>query len=174
MRSLTMPALEQVQWKIRWQAFACLIALVLFSSCTLIPIKPGAPGTPSSLGNDSQKIKSELYAQYQGWKTVGYRHGGMSKKGVDCSGFVHLTFRDRFGITLPRSTSRMAREGLQIMHRDLISGDLVFFKIGTFTKHVGIYLERGTFLHASTSEGVTISRLDNHYWKKYFWQARRL
>ena len=153
---------------------ALLAILVLISSCTLIPIEPGALTIPSSLGNDPGRIKSELYQQYDAWKNVGYRHGGMSKNGVDCSGFVHITFRDRFGVSLPRSTSQITKEGVQIMQRDLIPGDLVFFKTGTFTKHVGIYLEKGKFLHASTSEGVTISSLDNKYWKRCFWQARRI
>jgi cell wall-associated NlpC family hydrolase len=157
-----------------FQTAACLIFLILFSSCALKPIQPGAPGIPSSLGNDSSRIKSELYAQYHSWDKVGYRHGGMSRNGVDCSGFVHITFRDRFGITLPRKTSQIAKQGVQIMQRDLIPGDLVFFKTGTFTQHVGMYLEKGKFLHASTSQGVTISSLKSEYWRRCFWQARRV
>jgi len=153
---------------------ACLTVLILISSCTLIPVEPGAPDIPSSLGNDSKWVKSELYEQYHAWENVGYRHGGMSRNGVDCSGFVHITFRDRFAVTLPRRTSQIAREGTQIMQRDLMPGDLVFFKTGMFTKHVGIYLERGRFLHASTSAGVTISSLESNYWKRNFWQARRI
>ena len=151
-----------------------LSILILLSSCTLIPVEPGAPGIPTSLGNNPGRIKSELYGQYDSWQNVGYRHGGMSRNGVDCSGFVHITYRDRFGITLPRNTSQMAKEGVQIMQRDLIAGDLVFFKTGTFTKHVGIYLEKGKFLHASTKKGVTISSLDSTYWQRCYWQARRI
>ena len=156
------------------QMAALFAILIFFMGCALKPVQPGAPDIPSSLGNDSSWIKSELYAQYQSWKNVGYRHGGMSRKGVDCSGFVHITFRERFGVALPRKTSRMARQGVQIMQRDLIPGDLVFFKTGTFTQHVGIYLEHGKFLHASTSEGVTVSRMGSNYWRRCFWQARRI
>jgi len=165
---------EHLIQAIPYQTAALLIILALFSGCTLKPVQPGAPGIPSSLGNDSSRIKSELYAQYQSWKTVGYRHGGMSRNGVDCSGFVHITFRDRFGITLPRKTTQIAKEGVQIMQRDLIPGDLVFFKTGTFTQHVGMYLEKGKFLHASTSQGVVISSLESKYWRRCFWQARRV
>jgi probable lipoprotein NlpC len=157
-----------------FRAAALLAILIIVSGCALKPVKPGARGIPSSLGNDTNRIKSDLYAQYNAWDKVGYRHGGISKNGVDCSGFVHITFRDRFGVTLPRSTSQMDKEGTEIRQRDLIAGDLVFFKTGTFTKHVGIYLEKRKFLHASTTVGVTISSLDNKYWKKCFWQARRI
>ena len=36
-------------------------------------------------------------------------------------------------------------------------GDLVFFHTGK-TKHVGIYIDNGQFMHASTKIGVTISK----------------
>ena len=165
---------EHLQRSILYQAAAFLAILILFSGCTLKRIQPGAPDIPSSLGGDSDRIKSELYAQYRSWNNVGYRHGGMSRKGVDCSGVVHITYRDRFGITLPRKTSRIAKKGTQIMQRDLIPGDLVFFKTGTLTQHVGMYLEKGKFLHASTSAGVTISSMHSKYWRRCFWQARRI
>ena len=174
MSSLGKALREYSRQAIPCQAATLLVILILFSSCTLKPVQPGAPGIPSSLGNDSSRIKSELYAQYQAWKNVGYRHGGMSRNGVDCSGFVHITYRDRFGIALPRKTSQIAKEGAQIMQRDLIAGDLLFFKTGTFTQHVGMYLEKGKFLHASTSEGVTISSMESQYWRRCFWQARRI
>mgnify|MGYP001417697598 FL=1 len=55
-------------------------------------------------------------------------------------------------------------------------GDLVFFKTGSGESglHVGIYDTDNQFIHASTSQGVTRSSLDNVYWNKKFWQARRI
>ncbi|WP_342221447.1 NlpC/P60 family protein [Candidatus Fukatsuia endosymbiont of Tuberolachnus salignus] len=44
------------------------------------------------------QIKAKILKQYAGWKAVRYRFGGSSKKGVDCSAFVQLTFREQFGI----------------------------------------------------------------------------
>ncbi|MFA0501936.1 NlpC/P60 family protein, partial [Vibrio sp. 10N.222.46.A1] len=55
-----------------------------------------------------------------------------------------------------------------------ISGDLVFFKTSMTVRHVGVYLGNNQFLHASTSKGVIISRLDNPYWASKFWHFRRL
>ncbi len=53
-------------------------------------------------------------------------------------------------------------------------GDLLFFWISDKGRHVGIYLEDGTFFHASTSEGVTISRLDADYWRYRLISVRRV
>jgi cell wall-associated NlpC family hydrolase len=38
----------------------------------------------------------------------------------------------------------------------------------------GILIARLQINHASKTEGVTISRIDPHYWGKYFWKAHRL
>jgi len=123
---------------------------------------------------NSKSVKKQLYSQYQEWKGVRYRENGLSKKGVDCSGFVHLTFRDKLGLGIPRTTALLSRLGNEVNRNKLRAGDLVFFKTGIKIRHVGIYVEKGRFLHASTSKGVIISRLDNVYWKKHFWHARRI
>ena len=123
---------------------------------------------------NSKSVKRQLYSQYKEWKGVRYKANGLSKKGIDCSGFVHLTFRDKLGRKIPRTTSQLSRLGSKISRKQLRAGDLVFFKTGIKIRHVGIYVEKGKFLHASTSKGVIISRLDNVYWQKHFWHARRI
>ncbi len=100
----------------------------------------------------------------------------LTPRGVDCSGFVVRTFRDKFALQLPRETREQAEIGTRIDKRDLLPGDLVFFKTGSGESglHVGIYDTDNQFIHASTSQGVTRSSLDNVYWNKKFWQARRI
>ena len=120
---------------------------------------------------NEQQTRATLYAQYDEWRAVRYRIGGLSKSGVDCSGFVFLTFRDRFGIALPRSTDDQATLGRKIEEHELRPGDLVFFRTGRNVRHVGIFLEDRKFLHASTLKGVMISSLDDVYWAKEYWRA---
>ena len=116
----------------------------------------------------------ELYQQHREWQGVRYRLGGQSKVGVDCSGFVQLTYQSKLGVYLPRTAKQQSKLGTQIQKRELEAGDLVFFRTGPTSKHVGIYLEKNKFLHVSQRKGVTISRLDNVYWQSKYWKSVRL
>jgi len=124
--------------------------------------------------SDPAYARSALYEQYQQWQGVPYRTGGESRRGVDCSAFMQLTFREQFAMQLPRDTDSQAHIGRTISSRQLRPGDLVFFNIGRSTRHVGVMVEKNKFLHASSSKGVMISDLNQPYWQRYYWQARRL
>jgi cell wall-associated NlpC family hydrolase len=125
-------------------------------------------------GISSESLKNKLYDQFQEWQGVRYQLGGLSKRGVDCSGFVYITYKSRLGVRLPRTTKLQSKLGKEVNQRNLKTGDLVFFKTGKATRHVGIYLENNQFLHASLSQGVTISHLDNTYWKSNYWKSVRI
>ena len=122
---------------------------------------------------EQRLVRDALYQQYGAWRGVPYRLGGLSTQGVDCSGFVHLTYRDRFAVDLPRTTKELAKVGKPVKPKERRSGDLVFFKIGLWQDHVGIYLEDGRFMHASSSKGVMISSLHDGYWHKRYWKTLR-
>jgi cell wall-associated NlpC family hydrolase len=98
----------------------------------------------------------------------------MGPSGIDCSGFTLLTYRQLFGLNLGRSTEDQLQQGMPVNREALRPGDLVFFKTGFFKKHVGIYLDKGLFVHASATKGVTVSTLKLAYWQKNFWTARRI
>ncbi len=119
-------------------------------------------------------IKSRLMEQYSDWKGVRYRMGGTSKRGIDCSAFVQTTFRQQFGLDLPRSTYEQEDSGKSIQRGKLRPGDLVLFHSGSTGRHVGIYLGNDSFVHASTSNGVMISNLNEAYWKNRYRDARRV
>ena len=131
------------------------------------PVKPedAAPREP---------IEDSLEKFYKTWKGTPYRYGGMSHKGIDCSALTYFAYRDIFTIKLPRTVKDQIKQGKTVSKKELIPGDLVFFKTGLFQRHVGIYVGDYSFIHASTLKGVMISRLDNYYWKRKYWKARRL
>ncbi len=156
---------------------ALILAIItLMSGCGAIPEKQSikTPSRASQSLPDSNTAIIKLYAQHKQWKKTPYKLGGLSKKGIDCSGFVHVTYKERFGISLPRTTARQAQAGTNITRQQLQTGDLVFFKTGFKVRHVGIYIENGKFLHASTSKGVMISNINNRYWKKVYWKSMRI
>ena len=119
-------------------------------------------------------VKSRIMDQYADWKGVRYRLGGSTKKGIDCSGFVQRTFREQFGLELPRSTYEQQEMGKSVSRSNLRTGDLVLFRAGSTGRHVGIYIVNNQFVHASTSSGVIISSMNEPYWKKRYNEARRV
>jgi len=122
----------------------------------------------------SSHVKQALLDQYKAWKHVRYRLGGQSKRGIDCSGFTQVTFKNKFNISLPRDTGSQGQVGRRVSKSQLRTGDLVFFYTGRNVRHVGVYLDNQQFLHASTSRGVMISDMNDQYWSSRYWQARRI
>ncbi|MAD42219.1 MAG: peptidase P60 [Arcobacter sp.] len=111
---------------------------------------------------------------YKEWKGVRYKFGGNSKNGIDCSAFIQKAYKKTHNIKIPRTTILQSKKGKRIKKSELKLGDLVFFKTGRNSRHVGIYIENGKFMHASTKKGVTISRLDNVYFSKHYWKSQRI
>jgi len=149
--------------------FVLLLSLFILTACS-------TKGNKSLVGFDKTQsaIMKNLLAHYQQWRGARYSLGGMSKSGVDCSGFVYIAYLKRFNLELPRTTINQIRAGYTIDKSELKAGDLVFFKTGVGVRHVGIYLDKGKFMHASSSKGVTISHLNNTYWKKHYWMCKHI
>lgn len=119
-------------------------------------------------------VVAALHDQMHTWHGTQYQWGGTELSGVDCSGFVWRTLKDRFNLPMDRvTTTELLKMGKRIAPRDLQPGDLVFFRIKG-GMHVGFYDTDQHFFHASVSQGVVRSELNNPYWQKVFFQARRL
>ena len=83
--------------------------------------------------------------------------------------------RQVYNIQLHRTANDMLRDVKLIAKTQLREGDLVFFTNSNGkVSHVGIYLKDGLFAHASTSNGVSVSRLTDTYWSKHFYKGGRL
>jgi lipoprotein Spr len=119
-----------------------------------------------------QRLK-KIAESYIGTK---YKSGGMSRKGLDCSGFVCIVFKELNRAALPRSSGRQWKLGNQVSPDDGRAGDLVFFRGGFWggINHVGIFMGGNTFIHASSSNGVVYDNLDEEYYKKHFAGIRRI
>lgn len=167
-----------LQYGARLAVPAIFIVLLLMSGCAqkvkvaYVPTDKRMPRMEKS-GADKETVIL-LKRHYEKWRGTPYVDGGMSASGLDCSGFTVLAYRDLFGLSLPRTAGEQAEFGREVAKEDLEPGDLVFFQTGARKRHVGIYLNDDQFIHASLSRGVTISSLDDRYWQRKYWQARRL
>lgn len=148
--------------------------LVLIHGCAHQPPPVAQSGTAPPVVDPYAEIYAKLEETHRHWRGVPYRYGGLTKAGVDCSGFVFLTFRDQFGLPLPRTAQAQARLGEPVAREDIQPGDLVFFKTRPSVNHVGIAMGDDKFLHASTKKGIKISSLSNTYWATRYWKAIRL
>jgi cell wall-associated NlpC family hydrolase len=110
---------------------------------------------------------------------TGYRSGGTTTAGFDCSGLMYSTFK-KFDITLPRSSHEMAKIGIEINPENAKKGDLIFFinRGQDRINHVGMIVEVNgdeiKFIHSSTQSGVIISSLNESYYKRTFKQINRI
>lgn len=82
-----------------------------------------------------------------------YVYGGTSlTRGIDCSGFTQAVY-EKFGYSLPRSSSAQRTSGREVSVSELLPGDLV-----CYSGHVAIYIGNGKIIHASNSKsGIKIS-----------------
>lgn len=139
---------------------------------------PAGSGNSAAKQGDSRNFGARTVApviqtakQYMG---TPYRFGGAAPGGFDCSGYTMYVF-NKHNIKLPRTADIQYKMGKPVSRANLLPGDLVFFT--TYepgASHVGIYTDNGNFIHASSSKGVTISGLNDSYWRTRYLGARRV
>jgi cell wall-associated NlpC family hydrolase len=115
-----------------------------------------------------------------GYTGVRYKFGGTTRKGMDCSGLLYVSFL-KHDIPLPRTSQMIAQEGKRIRVSELQKGDLLFFKTrrgGKKINHAGLVVEVDEedvkFIHSTTSRGVIVSSLREGYWNYSFVKATRV
>ena len=110
------------------------------------------------------------------WWGTPYLYGGSSKRGVDCSYFTLDVMNAIYNTNLKRTAAEQYTQSEKIDWSDLKEGDLIFFKTdgSRSITHVGIYMTNNKFVHASTSQGVTISDLSQPYWQKRLYSLGRV
>ncbi len=114
-----------------------------------------------------------------------YKWGGATRKGVDCSGFTMVCYKEQ-GVVIPRVSrvqyATYKQKGNAVAKKNLQYGDLVFFSSnghGRIT-HVGMFYKKNDkgenmFVHSSCTPGVNICNLDkNRYWAPRYVGAVRV
>jgi len=144
------------------QFMIIMAVLVFLSSCG--SRRPGAYSTTKAAkaAEAMAELKSKaLYHFITDWTGVKYKLGGMDKRGIDCSGFALLLNKEIYGQDIPRRSRDQADVIREKNPEQLKEGDLVFFSFGGHEiDHVGVYLNHGFFVHASTTRGVIVDDMN--------------
>lgn len=130
---------------------------------------------PAATRGATSARDGDLIATAKKYIGTPYRYGGTSSSGFDCAGFTQVVYKSQ-GISVPRSSVGQAGAGTKVSKNELNTGDLVIFS-GTYRSgpsHTGIYIGDGDFIHSSSSRGVTVSNLNENYYKKHFSYGRKV
>jgi probable lipoprotein NlpC len=129
---------------------------------------------------DRKKQLAIVIATAKSYKGTPYQFGGMTKKGIDCSGLIYNSYKAA-GIKVPRTAKEQTKIGKSKGWEDLREGDLVLFKFkekGEKWWHSGMITElKGEnikFIHASSSKGVIESDLMSDYYKSNVKRFQRI
>lgn len=144
-----------------------------------IPL-PGETGAPNSYNELITKLAEEA-DRFIGAR---YRLGATGPKAFDCSGFTSHLFKN-IGVELNRTSKMQYTQGEKVERHELQPGDLMFFSSPRSGRgrvgHVGVVISADsmarswTFVHASTSKGVTYQTFpDNGYFDRNYIGARRV
>jgi len=128
-----------------------------------------------------RKQRGHIKDRIRGQVGTRYSYGGSSPNGYDCSGLTRWTFDDH-GANLPHSSMDQFRLGKRDRYKriwkrsKLKRGDLVFHKTTSArVGHVGVYIGRGKFISATSSEGVRVRSIyDRYYWGRRWVGATRV
>lgn len=104
-----------------------------------------------------------------------YAWGGMTHQGIDCSALTQNSYGEGARVKIPRVSRDQWKTGRPA--ETLREGDLIFFNtMGAGVSHVALVVDpkKKTFIHASSSKGVTVADLNNKWFGQRYLGARRV
>jgi probable lipoprotein NlpC len=158
--------------KILIRSVCFLLVVLSLAACSSRRYTPSTSQAAKAADAMAGLNNKALYKFITEWTGVKYRLGGLDKSGIDCSGFALLLEKDIYGLKLPRRSMEQAGVIENKNMNQLKEGDLIFFSFGGGEiDHVGVYLNKDYFVHASPSRGIIVDDLNIPVFQKAFVKA---
>lgn len=146
-----------------------VVCALSLPACASVPVPPAPPalGYTPDIGGTAADTAAAMIG-------MPYTYRGETPAGFDCSGLVRYSYLAA-GLNVPHGTEQLMRVTQSVNLEALRKGDLLFFsERGRKYSHVGIWLGGDIFVHAPSTGGkVRTDSLEDPYWKKSFFGARR-
>ena len=131
----------------------------------------------SIINGQNLNIDSNLLSFIKEWKGTPYVLGGITKKGIDCSGLNKRLYQTVYNIKLPEVCYKQWNVTSRVNRDSLIPGDLIFFRSTRSPSgwHCGCYIGDSMFFHApQRGDVVKISSLEEEKYKRSYKGAGRI
>ena len=134
--------------------------------------QPAGNTVPSPVPTKAKAVVDEGYS----WLGTKYKYGGSTKAGTDCSGMIVEIFLKTLNVKLPRTSWEQQAYCIPVNIELLQPGDLIFFAPNNRNQvsHVGLYIGNDNMIHASPTQGVTITNIFDNYFRRHFHSAGRV
>ena len=136
-------------------------------------------------------LRTRIIAEAHKLLNVKFAHRGRTRHGLDCAGFVYLSYR-RANIDVPSGDGRIyeptwymfVKSGDQRYLNNILKyfryidtpkiGDLLSFKFhGDVITHTGILDKNNQFIHAESGRCVKLTDLNHRFYKNAFYRYLR-